>query len=218
MSKRILIIGGMGPQASLVLHNYLIDAAVKLGVRDNQDYPLIVHASIPVEDFISDQSAKPRALALLRQTLQPLQQFGFTDAVIACNTAHLLYDEIADAAGIRPHSLVQLAEQERRQMGSPVTGVLATPTTLQSGLYRDVLTLDADGQQTTLNYILSVLASDTPDPTALGRLTGKLHKQGAEVVILGCTELSVINQPAIANPRVIDPLRLAAKQIMGIAV
>ncbi|TXG76955.1 aspartate/glutamate racemase family protein [Patescibacteria group bacterium] len=218
MRKRILIVGGMGPQASLALHRYLIEAAAKQGVRNNRDYPLIIHASVPVEDFISDVSARPRALALLQQTLRPLKQFQFTDVVIACNTAHLLYDEIAEAVGVRPHSLMKLVNDELDRLGNPLAGLLATPTTIKSGLYQNVHTLGSHDQQTTLALILDVLAGHTPQLAELDSLAVRLHRKGSKVVILGCTELSVINQSGPPNDRVIDPLKLATKQIMGIEV
>ena len=51
--KKILIIGGMGPQASLELHDRIITAAAKQGATDGDEFPEILHASLPITDFIS---------------------------------------------------------------------------------------------------------------------------------------------------------------------
>lgn len=52
--KRIIIIGGMGPQASLELHRRIIQRAVDNGAVNGSDFPHIVHFSLPVDDFIAD--------------------------------------------------------------------------------------------------------------------------------------------------------------------
>ena len=48
MKQRIIIIGGMGPQASLELHRRMIQQALADGAKDGTDFPHIVHLSLPV--------------------------------------------------------------------------------------------------------------------------------------------------------------------------
>lgn len=69
MNKRILIIGGMGPQASLCLHQKIIDAAIKQGITGGADFPLITHVSIPVPEFLNNNREKMRALTVLKRHL-----------------------------------------------------------------------------------------------------------------------------------------------------
>lgn len=54
MKQRIIIIGGMGPQASLELHRRMIQQALADGAKDGTDFPHIVHLSLPVPDFIAN--------------------------------------------------------------------------------------------------------------------------------------------------------------------
>ena len=77
MKKNILIIGGMGPQASLLLHKEIIDASIKDGAVNGEDFPAITHVSIPVPDFISDKTATVKALATIRSQLGYLWQPTF---------------------------------------------------------------------------------------------------------------------------------------------
>ena len=67
--KDILIIGGMGPQASLLLHKRIIDHAVKQGARHEHEFPSITHVSIAVKDFISDKQAVRHTLRHIRRNL-----------------------------------------------------------------------------------------------------------------------------------------------------
>lgn len=77
MKQNILIIGGMGPQASLLLHERIIQGAIKNGAKDNEDFPAITHLSIPIPDFISTSStAKQRALETLLSYLYCLWRTG----------------------------------------------------------------------------------------------------------------------------------------------
>lgn len=70
--KRILIIGGMGPQASLELHSRIIQHANVLGAANGDDFPHIVHVSLPIDDFISDESKTGKALGIISSTLKRL--------------------------------------------------------------------------------------------------------------------------------------------------
>ncbi len=72
MNKHIVIIGGMGPQASLELHCRIIEGAVRSGVRRGADFPEILHASLPIDDFITDQAKVKRALAIIVHALERL--------------------------------------------------------------------------------------------------------------------------------------------------
>lgn len=74
MKRSILIIGGMGPQASLCLHQKIIARATTEGAISGEDFPEIIHLSLPIPDFISDQSQIPKALRQLKQLLQCLWQ------------------------------------------------------------------------------------------------------------------------------------------------
>lgn len=67
--KNILILGGMGPQASLLLHKKIIEGAIALGARQASDFPAITHLSMPHQDFISNINQKSTALSTIKQYL-----------------------------------------------------------------------------------------------------------------------------------------------------
>jgi aspartate/glutamate racemase len=80
MSQSILIIGGMGPQASLELHRRIIQAATENGVVNGHEYPEIVHASLAINDFISSQETSS-ALSYINRALEQFYLWRRTDAV-----------------------------------------------------------------------------------------------------------------------------------------
>ena len=72
MNKRITIIGGMGPQASLELHRRILSHAAELGAHNGNDFPEITHISLPIDDFISDASKTAQALDMIEAAMECL--------------------------------------------------------------------------------------------------------------------------------------------------
>ena len=70
MKQRIIIIGGMGPQASLKLHRRILRRVSANGARDGTDFPYIVHLSLPVPDFIANESRRSEALEIIINELK----------------------------------------------------------------------------------------------------------------------------------------------------
>lgn len=217
--KKILIIGGMGPQASLNLHHRIIDEQQRIGVKSGTSFPLIFHISVPVPEFIISDIGKLEALNMLSECLEQLKEQDFTHALIACNTAHLL---INDLRSLLPKakfiSLIDIASKYVLGLGIDRIGILATPNTINSKLHinlfnkLDVITLGIRSQKKTSMIINKLIVEDHPPTKELKRQLIKLKNLGAEKVLLGCTELSTINYKAKFD-NVIDPFELAVEEI-----
>ena len=109
MKQRIIIIGGMGPQASLELHRRMIQQALADGAKDGADFPHIVHLSLPVPDFIANESRRSEALKIIINELKNIDASMDDVIIIACNTAHLLQPDIEQRLNIRITSMVDAA-------------------------------------------------------------------------------------------------------------
>ncbi len=77
MKRNILIIGGMGPQASLKLHEHILTKSTENGAVNADDFPTITHLSLPFEDFISDPHKKTSALKIIKSHLYYLWRLQF---------------------------------------------------------------------------------------------------------------------------------------------
>ena len=62
----------MGPQASLDLHRRLLERAIVLGAKSGGEFPEIRHLSLPIDDFISDETKTSAALGLISSSLERL--------------------------------------------------------------------------------------------------------------------------------------------------
>ncbi len=109
MSRKgaIGILGGMGPEASNYLYKMLIDLSIKhFGAKDNDDFPEIILYSVPVSDFISNYNNKDKALQMLKKRVIDLGKVNLSCLSIACNTAHLLIDELQSVSSVKFISMI----------------------------------------------------------------------------------------------------------------
>lgn len=206
--KRIIIIGGMGPQASIEMHRRLMLRAVENDARDGGDFPHVVHFSLPVDDFISDTEKTAEALAFIVDELSGFQ-FRRDDVVIlACNTAHLLQNQIERRLGITITSLIDATVAYVVENHKTIA-LLASPTTIRTGLYtkqlqaRGIQVMQPSESQVLRveSAIRSVIASEKPEPLRKTNLA----------TLLGCTELSCV----FGNePNVIDPMNIVIDKIL----
>jgi aspartate racemase len=221
MSRRIVIIGGMGPQASLELHQRIIAGAAEAGARDNEDYPEIVHFSIPLVDFISSGDSKP-GLQQLKRALDTMKFCNDDNVVLACNTAHVLLSEIESYCGLPFVSLIDTAVASVAPMSASV-GILASSTTIKTQLYerplvqsgRDVVLPSRKETAEIEQAIRHIIANGSADDVriAVEPIMQRMIRAGADQIMLGCTELSVIFRGA-SDTLVIDPLTAVCNHLL----
>lgn len=219
------IMGGMGPQASIKLHQLIIEACTNdLGAKDCDEFPLITHISLPVKDFISDPSARHQNKPMIISALKALAASPLDIAVIACNTAHLLVDDIPELARLPlvslPESVVSMAESN----GTRRLGLLASPTTLQTKLYEKhaaragiEIIQPAVSDHTRLEQVIRATIAgknSAHEKLLLRHMIEELLSQGADQVALGCTELSVV-MADVQDESIIDSLSATTAVIIG---
>ena len=224
MKQRMIIIGGMGPQASLELHQRIIRRASANGARDGTDFPYIVHLSLPVPDFIANESRRSEALEIIINELKNIGASMDDIIIIACNTAHLLQLDIEQRLNVHITSMVDAAIDYVSRHHKTIR-LLASPTTIRTGLYDKplkaagvtVLTPDKDEEQALEVIIRAVISGQAIPQSALDKIPIITQSEQANavnyinnypsspLVLLGCTELSC----AFAKkPNTIDPMNI----------
>lgn len=222
MSKHVLIIGGMGPQASIHAHKRLIEKAHDFSNshKENADYPRVTHISVNVEDFISDSTKKQEAEAYLLECLSEINMSSVDTGFIACNTAHLLYNQIQAATD---NKLVSLVESTISALDCKKVGIVATPSTINTNLYANTSNKNIEIVLPTPESMIKIetIIRSVIDGNSLDSLTNTLQKEidtlinnGAEKVILGCTELSMFNS-YLDQDTIIDPIEITLDKILS---
>ncbi|HZZ98905.1 MAG TPA: amino acid racemase [Candidatus Saccharimonadia bacterium] len=200
-STSIHVLGGMGPDASAKLYSRMISISrEKFGVRKNQEYPDILLHSIPVPDFIEDLTQVEIAKNQIFEHMQLVKQRG-GNVGIACNTAHLL---IPDLTAYFPKTIfismpVEVAQEVKKRRFKKV-GILASPTTIVTGIYQQELAKlhlefalpDFDDIDELGAIILEIVGGNLTMGKRLLKVADRLKKKGVDALILGCTELPLV--------------------------
>lgn len=200
--KAICILGGMGPQASVYMHQLLIDLSARdFGAKDADDYPEIIIFSIPVPDFISNAKNKSIALSMLKKRVGKINQLSVSNIGIACNTAHLLLKDLQSVSGI---PFVSMIDEVVKTIDKDINkvGLLASPMTVKSLLYQKMIeekgkkvVLPSKSQLKILDRVIRDVIEGKitkKDQKALLSVASSLREKGAEGIILGCTELPLV--------------------------
>lgn len=170
--KTIVIIGGMGPQASIYAHKQLVRELVK-----HNKQACIVHISIPVEPFYA---SKP----LLKLTSQFRQLLGSVKGdvgFIACNTVHGFFDEFQEAVNFRLENIVANAEIPDEST------VYCSPTAKTMNLYGDVNYMPNECEDKITGLITDINLEKLIDNNYLLNLV----EQNDNTPVFACTELSM---------------------------
>ena len=221
--KTIGIIGGMGPLATADLFEKIVGHTK---VACDQEH---LHVVIDSNTNIPDRTA-----ALLHGGADPLpelvksagrlEKMGADVLIMPCNTAHNYYDGIAAAVSVPVLHMVRLTAQALVERGVKKAGLLATDGTVRTGIYQksfagsgvELLTPDEAGQRAVMEMIYQgVKAGDMAfDAQPARQAMERLLATGAEVLILGCTELPLaVKLYGIALPAVDPTLELALEAI-----
>ena len=201
MTDKVLgVLGGMGPLASA--HFMLRLTLLTPASTDQEHIPAVLWSDPRVPDRgAAMQPGGADPLPWLLRGIAGLKQAGCGAIVIPCNTAHLWYDQMAQAAGIPMPHIVDAAAQDLARIGIvPGTiGLMGTPTTLRTRLYQQRLSglgweciLPTDEQMARLvsPAIAQVKANRVAEAyEPLAEVVNALASRGAKAVVLGCTEI-----------------------------
>lgn len=216
------IIGGMGPEATVDLMRRVI---AKTPVRDDQDHVhLIVESNPKIPSRIAHliEGSGPDPTPELIRIAANLQRAGADALAIPCNTAHVYADSVRRAVSIPLLDMVNLTVEEIAASGCTRVGLLASTAVHNAALYatafsaRGIATLQPSRQEQVMALIKAVKRGDTGPQAqaALGRIALEMAEQ-ADVLLIGCSELSVI-AAGVAVPFV-DSLDVLAQAVVNFA-
>lgn len=181
---------------------------------------MIVHLTIPVNNFFADSRMKTSALKKINDAITEHQLQNCNKVILACNTAHLLTADIEDTTGIELTSLIDITKQEISKHRVHRVGLVASPTSIQSGLFESsgvTLVTPHNEQLRRIECIIGAIINGTHHSmflTELQEILNSLFVKNVEAVILGCTELEMVMQDTI-DSRLIRPLHLVTARLIS---
>jgi aspartate racemase len=220
--KTIGLIGGMSWESTASYYR-LINQAVKTRLGGLHSASLLLHsvdfAGIEQLQRAGDWDA---AGAQLAQAARGLQAAGAGALLICANTMHRVAPAIASAVQIPLLHVVDATAAAVRQAGVRRVGLLGTRFTMEQPFYverlqqqgLEVLLPDADGRAMVHRVIYEelcqgrLLAGSRDD---YRRVMAALVAQGAEGIILGCTEIALLVDASDATVPLFDTTELHAQ-------
>ena len=200
-ARRVVgIIGGMGPEATVDLMRRII---AKTPARDDADHiHLIVESNPKIPSRIAHliERSGPDPTPELIRIAGNLQRAGAHALAIPCNTAHAYADSIRRAVAIPLLDMVSLTVEQIAASGrASRVGLLASTAVHNTALYatafsaRGIATVLPARQEEVMALIKGVKRGDTgaQAQAALGRIALDMANR-ADVLLIGCSELSVI--------------------------
>ncbi|MDQ6422215.1 amino acid racemase [Paenibacillus sp. LHD-117] len=202
--KSLGVIGGMGPKATAVFFDKVIENTAADRDQEHLDMIILNHATAPDRTTVILEGRGELFLEAVAKDLKLLELAGVSHIAIPCNTSHYFYDEMQAMTSV---PIIHMVEEtiklihDQYGKGSRI-GILATNGTIRSGIYAKVCEQygmelhvhDDRIQEQTMKIIYTNVKSNMDfSPDELEALIDELVvNQGCRCVILACTELSCI--------------------------
>ncbi len=222
MDKLVLgIIGGVGPLATMLLGETIVRRTKAFSDQEHMHFIIDNDTRIPDRTaFILDQTqASP--LPFMAEDAKKLVNAGAERIVIPCNTAHYFYDELQKETKVPILHMIRETAKKAKQLQAKRVGILATTGTLSSNLYQEALVQEGLEPVVPDEKLQKRLMSIIYDHVKAGKMISKsvwqpiedeMKKAECDYIILGCTELSVVNRSLALDNRYIDALVVLAER------
>jgi aspartate racemase len=235
---KVGVVGGVGPAATVDFMRKIVSSTP--AARDQDHIKLLVEQNPQIPDRTGNLVGDgPDPTLSLYATCKKLEA-GHADIIaIPCNTAHAYVDRIQPYLNVPiVNMLTATVEHLRAQFpGLSAVGVLATSGTVASGVYRRALAAQglaeivpgAALQARVMNAIYGsegVKAGFTSGRCVedLRAAAGELLARGAQVIVLGCTELPILLPEKTlrgaggAHAALVDPTEILARRCVAHAL
>lgn len=218
--KRLGVIGGQGPMATVYFMQRVVEMSI--GAVDQDHIEIITHNIPTVPDrtayILGNESAQNPGPAL-KKVAKDLVSQEVDVIAMPCNTAHYFYDEIKEGLDVKVLHVIKETVNYLKERNFSKVGIMATDGTVQTGLFQDeiesagmeAILPDGEHQSLVMNVIYEQVKKGNPiQSEELQKVKKYLNSRGAQVVILGCTELSVAKRDIEVGAGCIDALDVLA--------
>lgn len=167
---------------------------------------------------------------LLLEAAEELKKAGAAAIVLCANTAHIVANRIAEKIQLPLIDITSAVADAIHQVGLRKVGLIGTTYTMELGFYKDKLIANGiepiipksqerrDYLEETLRYELGsgILNPETKKQYLM--IIQELIDQGAEGIILGCTEIPLLIKAEDLSVPVFDTTRIHAQAAIDFAL
>lgn len=217
--KTVGIIGGMGPGATALLFQKLIDYTDAKSDAEHMHIIIDNNTAIPDRTTAILKGENTPALYIV-ESGKKLEMCGAELLLIPCNTSHYFYDDIQEQLSVPVVNMIAETAKVCLNNGYTKVGILATTGTCNTDTYGRELNKfgveavypDAEGQKRVMEIIYDqVKAGRKINVQILDQTLKKMASKGAQAFILGCTELPFAIKNGDFGYHFLDSLDILAK-------
>ena len=214
------VIGGLGPIATAHFMELVIRMTEAHTDQEHLDMIIYNRPSIPDRTgYILDQT-KPNPLPEMIRVGNALARQGAKLIAIPCMTAHYFHRELTRYIEAPIVHAIHETAAHLKKHGITKVGILATDGTIRSRLFQrelenhgmEVLIPSPQGQKCVMSVIYDDIKANRPaDMEKFRFASDELRTQGAQAIILGCTELSLIKRDCQIGAGYLDAMEVLAQ-------
>lgn len=227
--KTIGLIGGLSWESTSVYYSY-INRYVQEQLGGIHSARCLIY-SFDFEEIAALQRTGEwqKATEKMIEAAKCLESGGADLIVICTNTMHLMADEVKDACQVPLVHIVDCLVEDIKSHGHKKIGLLGTKFTMEQSFYRDlllqqgidVITPDEAERNFIHNIIFNELCKGRINETSKSyylSVIEKLVDNGAEGIILGCTEIPLLINQNDTNIPLYDTTYIHAKKVAALSL
>jgi len=239
--KTVGIVGGIGPESTIEYYRFIIE-----GYRERQSgtgvppvdshaqdaratsYPSIIINSVDLSRLIGWINAGELELfaGYLSAAVEQLARAGADFAVLAANTAHIVFDQIRERSRLPLISIAEATYDKARELGLKRPGLLGTRFTMEAKFYPEIFSRGGltivtpnESERAFVNekyfgeLLQNVFLPETRNQL-LAIVNQMRQRDAIDGLILGGTELPLILRGADSDLPFLDTTRIHVAQIV----
>jgi aspartate racemase len=213
------VLGGLGPMSTFRFCELLTAHTKAECDADHIDMLISSRATTPDRTAFILGRSQEDPLPIMLEEAHRLEKSGATLLVIPCNTAHYFYDGLQRECRVPILNIIEETVRFAKDRGITRVGLLATEGTASSGAYHlwcralgvECVLPSAADQQTVSAIIYQNVKQNRPvDSGQFLQICDNLLAAGCQKIILGCTELSLIDKTLLPMEHILDSMEILA--------
>lgn len=218
--KKLGIIGGLGPMATAYFLELLVE--MTKADTDQKHIEMIIYNSPNIPDRTAyilgrqNESPLPYFVSIAKKLISENAEV----LAIPCMTAHYFHKVLEEEIGASVVNAISETAKYLKERGYRQVGIMATDGTIKTGVFSQELekweiqsVVPEEKEQKMVMELIygGVKSGKAIDMEAFETISESLFDKGAEVILLGCTELSIIKKNNSLKADYLDVLEVLAK-------
>ncbi|RPB41097.1 aspartate/glutamate racemase [Vibrio diabolicus] len=228
--KTIGLLGGMSWESTLSYYK-LINEGVKEALGGLNSAKIFMYSvNFSEIEKLQHQGKWEETASILSDAASSIEKGGADFILICTNTMHKVAPQIEASINIPILHIADATAELLREKGVQKVGLLGTQFTMEQDFYKgrlsdlyglDVITPAQDDRSIVHNIIYKELCQGEikeESRTIYLQIIEKLKEQGAEAVILGCTEIALLVNQSHTDVTLLDTTSIHAQAAVRLAI